>query len=135
MIAADDGFLANPNSVLDAKATGFATDKDVFEAVRTNPNLALLDGTDSQDDSRPAPTIDNKRFKPMDVTVINPATGRTKTVTVIGVLSLKVSSDISGGVYSSAGLDLTVLRAWIAEHGTLEAYPDAQHVSNSADLC
>jgi glutamate dehydrogenase (NAD(P)+) len=40
-------------------------------------------------------------------------------------------SDISGGVYSPAGLDLAVLRAWIAEHGTLEEYPDAQHVSNS----
>jgi glutamate dehydrogenase (NAD(P)+) len=40
-------------------------------------------------------------------------------------------SDISGGVYSPAGLDLTVLRSWIAEHGTLEEYPDAQHVSNS----
>jgi glutamate dehydrogenase (NAD(P)+) len=40
-------------------------------------------------------------------------------------------SDISGGVYSPDGLDLTVLRAWIAEHGTLEEYPDAQHVSNS----
>ena len=40
-------------------------------------------------------------------------------------------SDISGGVYSQDGLDLTVLRAWIAEHGSLEGYPDAQHVSNS----
>ena len=38
----------------------------------------------------------------MDVTVINPATGRTKTVTVIGVLSLKVNSDISGGIYVNA---------------------------------
>jgi putative ABC transport system permease protein len=89
--------------VLDAKATGYATDRDVFEAVQTNPNLALLDGTDSQDDARPTPTIDNKRFKPMDVTIINPATGRAKTVTVIGVLSLKLSSDISGGVYVNSG--------------------------------
>ena len=40
-------------------------------------------------------------------------------------------SDISGGVYSAGGLDLGALRAWIADHGTLEAYPDAQHVSNS----
>jgi glutamate dehydrogenase (NAD(P)+) len=40
-------------------------------------------------------------------------------------------SDISGGVYSPAGLDLDALRAWIAAHGTLEAYPDAQHVSNT----
>ena len=40
-------------------------------------------------------------------------------------------SDISGGVYSPQGLDLEVLRAWIADHGTLEEYPDAQHVSNA----
>ena len=40
-------------------------------------------------------------------------------------------SDISGGVYSPDGLDLNVLRAWIAEHGSLEGYPDAQRVSNS----
>ena len=40
-------------------------------------------------------------------------------------------SDISGGVYSQDGLDLNVLRAWIAERGSLEGYPDAQHVSNS----
>jgi len=40
-------------------------------------------------------------------------------------------SDISGGVYSPAGLDLDALRAWIAAHGTLEGYPDVQHVSNS----
>src|SRR5207247_2812362 len=29
-------------------------------------------------------------------------------------------SDISGGAYSVGGLDLTALRAWIAQHGTLE---------------
>ena len=40
-------------------------------------------------------------------------------------------SDISGGVYSPAGLDLNALRTWIADHGTLEAYPDVQHVSNN----
>jgi glutamate dehydrogenase (NAD(P)+) len=40
-------------------------------------------------------------------------------------------SDISGGVYSPAGLDLGVLRAWIEDHGSLEEYPDAQHVSNT----
>ena len=47
-----------------------------------------------------------------------------KGATVVAV------SDISGGVYSSDGLDLIALRAWIAAHGTLEAYPDARHVSN-----
>jgi len=49
----------------------------------------------------------------------------TKGATVVAV------SDISGGVYSPDGLDLGVLRAWIADHGTLEDYPDAKHVTNA----
>jgi glutamate dehydrogenase (NAD(P)+) len=40
-------------------------------------------------------------------------------------------SDISGGVYSEAGLDLAAVDGWIEEHGSLDAYPGAQHVSNS----
>jgi glutamate dehydrogenase (NAD(P)+) len=39
-------------------------------------------------------------------------------------------SDISGGVYSDSGLDLNVVRAWIADHGSLEGFPDVQHVTN-----
>jgi glutamate dehydrogenase (NAD(P)+) len=48
-----------------------------------------------------------------------------KGATVVAV------SDISGGVYSPDGLDLSALRTWIADHGTLEEYPDARHVSNA----
>ena len=40
-------------------------------------------------------------------------------------------SDISGGVHSPAGLDLGAINGWIAEHGSLEGYPDAEHVTNS----
>ena len=40
-------------------------------------------------------------------------------------------SDISGGAYSERGLDLGVVRAWISDHGTLEGYPDAEHVTNA----
>jgi glutamate dehydrogenase (NAD(P)+) len=47
-----------------------------------------------------------------------------------GAVVLAVS-DISGGVYSPDGLNLDDVRAWIADHGTLEEYPDAQHVSNT----
>ncbi len=48
-----------------------------------------------------------------------------KGATVVAV------SDISGGVYSPDGLDLAALRAWIADHGTLEAYPGVRHVTNT----
>jgi glutamate dehydrogenase (NAD(P)+) len=40
-------------------------------------------------------------------------------------------SDISGGVYSQRGLDLGAVRAWVADHGALAGYPDAEHVSNA----
>jgi glutamate dehydrogenase (NAD(P)+) len=40
-------------------------------------------------------------------------------------------SDISGGVYAPDGLNLADVRAWIADHGTLEGYPDARYVTNS----
>jgi glutamate dehydrogenase (NAD(P)+) len=39
-------------------------------------------------------------------------------------------SDISGGVYDEAGLDLDDVDKWIAEHGSLAGYPYAEHVSN-----
>jgi glutamate dehydrogenase (NAD(P)+) len=39
-------------------------------------------------------------------------------------------SDISGGVYSEGGLDLSAARAWVADRGTLEGFPGDQHVSN-----
>jgi glutamate dehydrogenase (NAD(P)+) len=40
-------------------------------------------------------------------------------------------SDISGGAYSERGLDLAAVRAWISDHGSLEGYPDAEHVTNA----
>jgi glutamate dehydrogenase (NAD(P)+) len=40
-------------------------------------------------------------------------------------------SDISGGIYNPNGLDLAAVRAWIAEHGSLEGYADAEHVTNA----
>jgi glutamate dehydrogenase (NAD(P)+) len=40
-------------------------------------------------------------------------------------------SDISGGIYSASGLDLEAVRTWVADHSTLEGYPDAQHVTNA----
>ena len=45
--------------------------------------------------------------------------------------ALLAVSDISGGVYSPDGLELDAVREWIAIHGTLEGYPEGQHVTNS----
>ena len=44
---------------------------------------------------------------------------------VIGV------SDVSGGAYDERGLDVPALHRWIADHGSLADYPEAEHISNA----
>jgi glutamate dehydrogenase (NAD(P)+) len=45
--------------------------------------------------------------------------------------SVVAVSDISGGVYAPEGLDLAAVRGWVADRGSLQAYPDAQYVTNA----
>src|SRR3954462_9600156 len=40
-------------------------------------------------------------------------------------------SDVSGGIVDDDGLDLSAVRAWAEEHGTLTLYPGVRHVSNA----
>jgi glutamate dehydrogenase (NAD(P)+) len=40
-------------------------------------------------------------------------------------------SDVSGGVYDERGLDVPALHAWVADHGSLGDYPEAEHISNA----
>jgi glutamate dehydrogenase (NAD(P)+) len=40
-------------------------------------------------------------------------------------------SDISGGVFDDSGLDLQAVTEWVQKSGSLEGYPDADHVTNA----
>jgi glutamate dehydrogenase (NAD(P)+) len=40
-------------------------------------------------------------------------------------------SDHTGGVHDPAGLDLASVRAWVAEHGVLDGYADADWITNA----
>jgi len=40
-------------------------------------------------------------------------------------------SDVSGGVYNEAGLDVDELIEFVHQNGSLAAYPDAEHVTNA----
>jgi glutamate dehydrogenase (NAD(P)+) len=39
-------------------------------------------------------------------------------------------SDISGGIYSPNGIDVTHAHQWVAEHGSLADYPDCERITN-----
>jgi len=100
VIAGDSDFFQNPASALDARAEGYASDRAVFDAVRTQPSFALVDGADfSNYDWEKTVDINDKRFKPFDVAIMNPITSVRSVVTVIGVMSLKLDSTTAGGIY------------------------------------
>jgi putative ABC transport system permease protein len=101
VIAGDPGFFSNPASALSARADGYASDADVFSAVRDQSGFALLDGADqTQDfDWHPVTNVTDHRFEPFKVQLRNPETGVTSTVTVIGVMSMKLSQHTIAGVY------------------------------------
>lgn len=50
----------------------------------------------------------------------------------ISALGCKVVavSDVSGGIYNKAGLDIPDCLAWVAQHGVLKGYPKAEPISN-----
>src|SRR5205814_586759 len=47
-------------------------------------------------------TLNDKRFQPFNIRIQDPVSGKTAEVTVIGILSLKLGSQIAGGVYVNA---------------------------------
>ncbi|MEP6978238.1 MAG: Glu/Leu/Phe/Val dehydrogenase [Thermoleophilia bacterium] len=40
-------------------------------------------------------------------------------------------SDVSGGAYAEAGLDVAAAEAWAQAHGSLETFPGVEHISNA----
>jgi putative ABC transport system permease protein len=108
VLAADDAFFANPDAGLDSRANGYASDREVLDAVGTQPGLALLDWNATQDDVESdydwVPNIDIKdnRFEPFQVEFRDAATGKAGTATIIGVLATKLDPAIVGGLYVNA---------------------------------
>lgn len=94
----DDGFLRAQDLKLKFRAAGYATDADVWAALASQPNLALVpaDITSSQQGFggsnlrlRLKPLADG--FEPFTLDLRDPGTGEVTTVTVIG--QLKESAD------------------------------------------
>ena len=97
----DRGFTSNAAAPLQTRANGYATDQDAWNAVRDNPNLAIVDanaipqqgsaGTGDNTFQLTGVTQSDTTMQPITIDVGDPTTGISKTVTVIGVLDSKVS--------------------------------------------
>jgi putative ABC transport system permease protein len=102
IIAASDAFLST-GTILDSRATGYASDADVLEKVRTDPGFALLDVAATDPDSgnswSASVDIEDGSFAPFALTIRDRAGAVTKTVRVIGVLSSRIDYTLINGVY------------------------------------
>ncbi|MDP3768271.1 MAG: FtsX-like permease family protein, partial [Dehalococcoidia bacterium] len=99
---ADETFLNETSLPLQARATGFETDREVWDAIASDPNLAVIDSTalggdffafggDSDFFKLDGLEPDVKAFDPVNLILRDSASGDSGSVRVIGVLSLGAS--------------------------------------------
>jgi putative ABC transport system permease protein len=110
--AADEGFLADPGLGFTARATGYADDASVWEALRSNPNLAVIDANALPQDFAFGGGMDifhldgvdqrTTEFEPISVAVRDSSTASTGEVQIIGILDFAASG--SGPFSNFSGL-------------------------------
>jgi len=107
--SADEGFLRNTTLPLQARASGYASDRDVWDALASDPSLAVIDvtalggggfgfGGDQDLFKLQGLKADVTEFDPVDVVVQDQPTGKNATVHLVGILGLGASG---GDPYSS----------------------------------
>jgi len=105
VLAADNDFLSMEDGKLSAWARGYDGERSVFDAVRGDAKLAIVDpsvlptGFNIYEFTIDELEVTDERFDPVQVTYADPRTGKEATVTVIGVLAIQVNSDFTAGVY------------------------------------
>lgn len=108
--AADTDYWTNGTMALESRAIGYTSDRAVFDAVRDGKNLAIIDSLPMQGTGYNFGTgyltvkgvkIEDHAFEPFDLEVRDPVTGKTETVTVIGVLSGKIPANLLFGVITN----------------------------------
>jgi putative ABC transport system permease protein len=103
----DDAFLRTTTYALSAKAAGYDTAAAVWHALRTQPNLAVVDPfvapRKTNFNFAAVPKfhltgfyVEDKSFTPVPVSVRDPQTGKQVTLRVIGVLSDNVPLSMIG---------------------------------------
>jgi putative ABC transport system permease protein len=90
----DEGWLANTQFSLQARADGYGDDSSVWRALLTDPNLVVIDVSATSTDGFGGPsngwraegiTDATRTFAPFQIEVRSAETGQARTLTVIGV--------------------------------------------------
>jgi putative ABC transport system permease protein len=97
------GFIENNKLTFQARATGFGTDEELRTALASNPDYVLVDSFAFQQDFGPPGPLKgleptDRTFAPIPIEVADAATGQTREVQIIGVIST-VASGLYTGLY------------------------------------
>jgi putative ABC transport system permease protein len=113
----DDAFLARTTFGLGAVATGYSSAPEVWEAMRTEPGLAVVDqwivprrdnfsfSAEPLDFEVTGFLYEDRTFEPFRVTIADPQTGNTRAVTVVGVLEDTAPLEMAGITTSQETLE------------------------------
>jgi putative ABC transport system permease protein len=102
VLAGNDAFYSAPDHRLEALAHGYESDEAVFDAMAGGQAFALVDTTDfGPYDWKPADTfkVKDDAFEAFELEIIDTGTGKSETVTVIGILASQLEAEIQAGVY------------------------------------
>jgi putative ABC transport system permease protein len=108
VVGPSTGFIEHNGVKLDARAEGYGSDAEVWAALKTNPNAAIIDTSALSSDDFDGSSfqlagvkLGDKTFTPVDIQVRDAtAPDKIKDVQVIGIIGTKASA-LFGGLYLS----------------------------------
>jgi putative ABC transport system permease protein len=97
----DQTFIEESELLLQARASGYGSDRAVWNAVASDPRLAVIDSFALGGDFGTAPVITgvnpgSQAIEPITLVIRNPVSGTTETVQVIGIISMGASATYTG---------------------------------------
>jgi putative ABC transport system permease protein len=144
----DQSYLDNAVVELQARAEGYASDDEVWQAIRSGQPVAIIDyrafeadgfgGGDSERYVTPdGVELDGDTFEPFEIELQSARSGQTGTVTVIGVIDSSVST--LNGIYMSQAAfesiygapDITRFYVQLDEGSTVDAGEYADEIQGA----
>ncbi|HEX5370170.1 MAG TPA: FtsX-like permease family protein [Dehalococcoidia bacterium] len=99
----DQSFITNNNITFQARAAGYNTDRDVWQAMANDPTLAVIDanalaggGGFGSGGFVSGIASDATNFQPITVRIVDASTRATATVKVIGIVEMGASANYVG---------------------------------------
>jgi putative ABC transport system permease protein len=137
-----EDFIVNSAIPLQVRATGYENDAAVWEAIRNNPNLAVIDSwalptggvmMDSPSTLRLTGIQQSDTvMTPLDLDIQDPISGNLQTVTIIGVIDGSVSTMF--GVFMPAATFNDIFAQPSMSAFTVRITPEADEKSTAATI-